>query len=104
MIKSHYNRVFDFGCSYSCYRWLTWSDIIAINIDPDIIHKHSSSGSGVKHLYFNLQHVCKNQNLDDTDLVLIQIPNMCRMEKIMHRSWTNMGDFELDYLNYMDQR
>ena len=102
MIKSHYNRVFDFGCSFTCYRWLSWSDIIGLNTDADIIHKHSSSGSGVKHLYFNLQNVCKNQNLGATDLVLIQIPNLCRTEKIMQRSWTNMGDFELEYRGFAE--
>lgn len=102
MIKSHYNRVFDFGCSFTCYRWLSWSDIIGLNTEADIVHKHSSSGSGIKHLYFNLQNVCKNQNLGATDLVLIQIPNLCRMEKIMHRSWTNMGDFELEYRSFSE--
>ena len=97
MIKNSYKRVFDFGCSFTCYRWLSWSDIISINVGAEFINKHSSSGSGVKHLYFNLQSVYKNQDLNANDLMLIQIPNLCRLDKIMHRSWTNMGDFELEY-------
>ena len=102
-INKKYSRVWDFGCSMTSYRWLTWTDFIALTVDADKFVKNSWPGAGVKHVYHQFRHVCANHEFNQDDLVLINLPSMTRKDVINDYrtdgslSWSAKGDF-----NFMD--
>lgn len=90
-----YEAICSFGCSYSCYRWHTWADVMTMHFDPAVYHKFSESGAGIKHLYYRLKYFLSIKKLPQDTLLLIQIPNMNRVDVITDTFWSNMGDFSL---------
>ena len=104
-INKTYRRVWDFGCSMTYYRWLTWTDFIALTVNADKFVKNSWPGAGTKHVYHQLRHVCANYEFTDQDLVLIALPSMTRKDVLNDyrncgsMAWSSKGDF-----NFMDTK
>ena len=107
-----YRNIFDFGCSLTSYKWLTWSDMIAVTVQPERFFKTSQPGSGLKMVYHQLRHVAKNRTFTDTDLVLVCLPTLDRYDilnngeyKLMpdsNRIWSSSGGIALN--NYSKEQ
>ena len=41
-----YKRVFAFGCSFTCYRWPTWADLIGKQCEGAEFRNYGKSGAG----------------------------------------------------------
>ena len=65
---NNYKRCFTFGCSFTRYKWPTWSDIIKQEI-PETIN-YGKAGAG--NLYISNQLVEGNlrHNINKVDLVM----------------------------------
>lgn len=98
-INKKYHTVWDFGCSFSNYRWLTWTDMIAMNADASVVNKSSFPGSGIKHVYNQLRHVVRNHEFKSDDLVLVNLPSLTRWDIITAHNefidWSARGDYEM---------
>ena len=84
--SKEYQRVFDFGCSYTNYKWLTWSDMIALSVNTDNFYKNSLSGAGLKMIYHQLRH--QAQSITDKDLVLVCLTTMDRYDVYNNYDYT----------------
>ena len=51
---SNPKRLFTFGCSFTDYRWATWANILAYELDCEF-HNFGKSGAGNQ---FQLAHMC----------------------------------------------
>lgn len=90
-LRDKYDTVFDFGCSITMYRWITWSDLIARGTSARKFFKTSMPGGGLRYVYLQLNHVCQNYDLTDNDLILISLPTMDRKDVC------NTNDYKIDY-------
>lgn len=91
MLRNKYHTVFDFGCSITMYRWVTWSDLIALGVSVERFYKTSLPGGGLRYVYQQLAHVSRNYNLSESDLVLICLPTVDRKDVC------NTNDYDQDY-------
>ena len=97
-VDKNYTRVIDFGCSYSNYRWMTWSDLIAKTIWPQKYIRCSAPASGIFYALSQLNHVRCREELTHKDLVLFQIPALTRLNVLSDNmstdhNWSLRGDF-----------
>ena len=90
-LRDSYDTVFDFGCSITMYRWITWSDLIAQATRAKKFYKTSMPGAGLRFIYLQLNHVYTNYELTDSDLILINLPTMDRKDVC------NTNDYNIDY-------
>jgi hypothetical protein len=104
-----YQNVFDFGCSLTTYRWVTWSDLIAKSLNAKNFIKTSQPGAGIKYVYQQIKHVSQNYNFTDSDLVLICLPTLdrkdvCHNSDYIHHNmglWSCKGAIILDRTDSM---
>ena len=97
-VDKNYTRVFDFGCSYSNYRWMTWSDLIAKTISPSQYIRSSAPASGIFYALSQLNHVKHREEFSHKDLVLYQFPAITRLDVLRDNmnydhNWSLKGDF-----------
>jgi hypothetical protein len=94
-LKDQYQTVFDFGCSITNYRWVTWSDLIAKGVGATKFIKTSQPGAGLRYIYQQLKYVSQNYKFTDSDLVLICLPTLDRKDVCLNSDYTlhNMGSW-----------
>lgn len=92
-LRDSYDTVFDFGCSVTMYRWITWSDWIALGVKANRFYKTSFPGAGLRYVYLQLNHIYHNYDFTNNDLVLISLPTMDRKDVC------NTNDYQIDYNN-----
>lgn len=92
-LKDQYRTVFDFGCSITNYRWVTWSDLIAKGVGATKFIKTSEPGAGLKYIYQQLKYVSQNHNFTDSDLALVCLPTLDRKDVCLNSDYKlhNMG-------------
>ena len=106
-MNSSYKLSFDFGCSFTNYRWISWSDVIAYDASQKH-YKGSRSGTGLKYLWFQLTGVLSKSGrrkfLGDSNakysdcLFMIQLPSVTRSDVLYSprealADWSAMGDW-----------
>ena len=87
---NNYKRCFTFGCSFTRYKWPTWSDIIKQEI-PETIN-YGKAGAG--NLYISNQLVEANlrHNFNKDDLVIIMWSSVTREDRYRHNHWITSGN------------
>ena len=85
-----YKRCFTFGCSFTRYKWPTWSDIIKQEI-PETIN-YGKAGAG--NLYISNQLVEANlrHNFNKDDLVIVMWSSVTREDRYKHNNWITSGN------------
>lgn len=91
ILPDKYDTVFDFGCSLTMYRWITWSDLIALGVGTNRFYKTSLPGGGLRYVYQQLNHVYQNYDLSESDLILICLPTLDRKDVC------NNNDYNTEY-------
>ena len=90
-------RLFTFGCSFTRWKWPTWSDYIGINFDE--YYNAGQAGSDNKHILNQLLLVDKKYNFTPDDYVMIMFTSFNRMTYVDDKFKTHcIGDLVDDNL------
>ena len=75
-------RLVTYGCSFTNYYWPTWADILAENLDVELINR-GESGSGNNFQFYRLQHDIKSGLIKKDDMVRIMWCSFNRVSEII---------------------
>jgi len=85
-LRSQYNRIFAFGCSYTRHIYTSYADIIASQYPNATFINLGKSGSGNQLLLSRLSQTHRIFNIDKDDLVIIMYPSITREDR-----WLSTG-------------
>ena len=80
-LRSQYNRIFAFGCSYTRHIYATYADIIASQYPNATFINLGQSGSGNQLLLSRLSQTHRILNINEDDLVIIMYPSITREDR-----------------------
>lgn len=72
------NRLFTFGCSYTCWHWPTWADLISTEFDE--FYNYAIRGSGNRCIAERLSEAVINFNITKNDLIIVQWTDFHRFD------------------------
>jgi len=86
-----YDRIFTFGCSFTKYKWPTWSDILRYNSEIPVINcGHPGIGNvGIMHIMLEADLKYK---FTDTDLIITQWSSWTREDRFLNGNWKSYGN------------
>lgn len=91
-----YRRFFAFGCSFTGYRWPTWSDILAWGMPHCEYHNVGQSGAGQMYISCQLSQYILHHNIGEGDLVAVMWSTFCREDRYLHNkrpnNWSTPGN------------
>lgn len=92
-LKSNYNRIFAFGCSYTRHIYATYADIIASQYPNATFINLGQSGSGNQLLLSRLSQTHRILNINEDDLVIIMYPSVTREDRWLPTgTWHTAGN------------
>lgn len=92
-----YKRLFTFGCSFTKYRWPTWSTLLSKSIPNVEYYNTGKSGAGQTYIANQLvQHNLKYK-FEETDLIVIMLSTFFREDRYRycgegHDGWITPGN------------
>ena len=90
---SKYKRFFTFGCSFTRYRWPTWSNILHQELHN--VKKYYNIGliaSGNQLISNRITEIDLKYKFNETDLVMVMWSTFCREDRwVKERGWINTG-------------
>jgi hypothetical protein len=95
-MKSLYNikpsRLFTFGCSFTSYRWATWANILALDLDCEF-YNLGKAGSGNFYIANTISQADEIYKFTPNDLVIISWTNISREDRwISQQGWCSPGN------------
>jgi hypothetical protein len=94
---TNYKRFFAFGCSYTQYKWPTWSDIISQDIP---IYQNWGKCSAGNHYIFNSIVEANNRyRFKEDDLIIVMWTFLHREDRYCNLQWQvdNINSFKKTY-------
>lgn len=94
MIKdlSKYKRLFTFGCSYTHYKWPTWANVLASEIDNVEFHNFARTGSGNFFISLRVAEANKRFKFNEHDLVIVMYTSFTREDRWVNGYWIGQGN------------
>ena len=90
---SKYKRFFTFGCSFTCYMWPTWADIVSKEMPAAEFYNFGLSGGGNPLISYRVAETNNRYKFTDTDLVMIMFSTYCREDRwVTDRKWIAGGN------------
>lgn len=88
-----YRRFFTFGCSFTNYKWPTWSNILKEEM-PDIEYYNiGASGAGNMMISNRIVELDLKFKFNETDLVMVMWSTFCREDRwLTNRGWVHPGN------------
>lgn len=71
-------RLFTFGCSYTCWHWPTWADLISTEFDE--FYNYAIRGSGNRCIAERLSEAIINFDINENDLIIVQWTDFHRFD------------------------
>ncbi len=87
-----YDRVFAFGCSFTNYRWATWADIIAEEINPKPVYNYGMGGGGNLYIAHSVSEADVLYKFNERDLIMIMWTNVQREDRFYEDKWIPAGN------------
>jgi hypothetical protein len=84
-------RIFTFGCSFTNYKWPTWANILAYDLDIPL-YNYGRSGAGNQFIFNSLMQADYYHNFNKDDLVIICWTNVCREDRRIKNQWVTNGN------------
>ena len=78
---SKYKRFFTFGCSFTCYMWPTWADVISKEMPEAEFYNFGKSGSGNPLISYRIAEANNRYKFTDTDLIMVMFTTYCREDR-----------------------
>ena len=100
-------RIFAFGCSYTALGWPTWADIIGIS-SGHVYENWGNAGSGNAMIANRIMHCDLVNNIQASDIVLIEWTFTGREDRIYDGMWKPQGGvhhsdfYGKDFAKYWD--
>lgn len=80
-----YKRFFAFGCSFTCYKWPTWANIISQDIP---VYQNWGEGSAGNHYIFNsIIEAHTRYKFNKDDLVIVMWTFLHREDRYVNLNW-----------------
>lgn len=76
-----YKRFFTFGCSFTCYMWPTWADIISKEIPDAKFYNFGVSGGGNSLISYRIAEANNRYKFNETDLIMVMFTTYCREDR-----------------------
>ena len=86
-----YKRFFAFGCSFTKYKWKTWADFLADELDIEY-HNFALPGAGNEYIFHNIVEANEIYNFKHDDLVIVCWTNFCREDRFINDKWLCSGN------------
>lgn len=86
-------RLFAFGCSYTCYKWPTWADILSLNYDD--YQNWARPGAGNHFIFYSLVEAINTQSISKEDTVVIMWTSTIREDTWRKGDWELTGPVHL---------
>jgi len=88
-----YKRFFTFGCSFTCYVWPTWADIIHQEMLDSEFYNFGRSGSGNTLISYRIAEANNRYQFTDTDLIMVMFTTFCREDRwVSDQGWLTGGN------------
>lgn len=103
-------RLFVFGCSFTEYTWMTWANILALDLDIPFFN-YAVSGAGNRFIATRLVHADAFHKFTKNDLVIVCWTNIARIDRYIsaEERWVLQGNiynnvnYKLKELKKIDQ-
>lgn len=89
---SKYQRFFAFGCSFTEFKWWTWSDILGCSFREENYFNLGLGASGNGLIFYRFIEAHKRFNITDKDLVIIEWTNPLRETRYYDEKWLLTGN------------
>lgn len=100
-------RFFVFGCSFTKYKWLTWPEIVAAQINVPY-YNFARAGAGNQYIHNTLMQANALYNFNEDDLVMVVWANVAREDRWLGTAWKTPGNiytqstFKGTFFRYVD--
>ena len=85
-------RLFTFGCSFTDYRWDSWANILAYDLDCEF-YNFGRSGAGNQYIASQLTQADNVYNFNKNDLVIVCWTNISREDRYnVEKGWLTPGN------------
>ena len=91
LLNHNPKRIFTFGCSFTNYKWPTWANILAYDLDIPL-YNYGKSGAGNQFIFNSLMQADYYYKFDKNDLVIICWTNVCREDRRIENQWVTGGN------------
>lgn len=97
-----YNRVFAFGCSFTCYTWPTWADLIGYELSKQGATYYNAGVSGIGNagIANNIAWLNHKYKITEDDLVLVMWSTWNREDRINIGGGWKAGGHIFNNFNY----
>ena len=86
------NRLFTFGCSFTDYRWATWANILALDLDCEF-YNLGRIGAGNSYIANIVSQADEVYKFTQDDLVMVAWTNISREDRwITNQGWYTPGN------------
>lgn len=86
------SRLFTFGCSFTKYKWATWANILALDLNCEF-YNFGRSGSGNFYISQAISQVDSIYNFSKDDLVIVCWTNISREDRwTTNQGWLTPGN------------
>jgi hypothetical protein len=89
---SKYKRIFAFGCSFTCYSWPTWADLISLEAPHAVYSNYGKAGMGNLGISVRIIEASKRFNFTSDDLILVMWTTFCREDRWLRGNWFTQGN------------
>lgn len=83
------NRLFAFGCSFTCYKWPTWADILGKTFDQ--YFNYGRAGAGNQYIFNSIIEASLTHKIQSDDTVIVMWTSVTREDRYVNRKWITPG-------------
>ena len=87
-----YKRFFAFGCSFTCYLWPTWADIVSKEMPQAKFYNLGKQGAGNLCISSKVAEANNRFKFTDTDLVMVMFSSYTREDRWVESEWVTHGN------------
>ena len=91
LFKHRPKRLFTFGCSFTGFKYPTWAEILAYELDVPF-YNYGQSGAGNSYMFNMLMQADNYFDLGPDDLVIVCWTNFAREDRFRNGSWHTPGN------------
>jgi hypothetical protein len=98
LITSQPTRLFTFGCSFTRYKWPTWANIVAYDLDIPF-YNYGCAGAGNQYIFNTLIQADTKYQFNSNDLIMVSWTNVAREDRYRNNQWVTPGNIytQLEY-------
>jgi hypothetical protein len=87
-----YKRFFAFGCSFTCYIWPTWADVVSKEMPQAEFYNLGKTGAGNLCISSKVAEANNRFKFTDTDLVMVMFSSYTREDRWVENEWMTRGN------------